>query len=181
MAVGGCTPHSEEFSKIRPNAVHSGTTPSLQRGFLIAQADRKGRADCRSVVRYPDLSAPSHRRSRDSPQNRLISYRPDPANLLGLANTKKQMARFVLVHGGFSGAWIWLPLMDSLKEAGHLVEAFDLPGMGDDHTSASEVSLDMRLPLASSTCIPLLRCLLSSAKAEPDSLNGERYFASKMT
>ena len=91
------------------------------------------------------------------------------------------MARFVLVHGGFSGAWIWLPLMDSLKEAGHLVEAFDLPGMGDDHTSASEVSLDMRLPLASSTCISLLRCLLSSAKAEPDSLNGERYFASKMT
>jgi pimeloyl-ACP methyl ester carboxylesterase len=52
------------------------------------------------------------------------------------------MARFVLVHGGFSGAWIWLPLMNSLKTAGHLVEAFDLPGMGDDHTSASEVSLD---------------------------------------
>ena len=52
------------------------------------------------------------------------------------------MARFVLVHGGFSGAWIWLPLIDSLKAAGHLVEAFDLPGMGDDHTSASEVSLD---------------------------------------
>ena len=42
------------------------------------------------------------------------------------------MARFVLVHGGFSGAWIWLPLMDRLKAAGHLVEAFDLPGMGDD-------------------------------------------------
>ena len=52
------------------------------------------------------------------------------------------MARFVLVHGGFSGAWIWLPLMDRLRAAGHVVEAFDLPGMGDDHTSASEVSLD---------------------------------------
>ena len=52
------------------------------------------------------------------------------------------MARFVLVHGGFSGARIWLPLMDSLKAAGHVVEAFDLAGMGDDHTSASEVSLD---------------------------------------
>jgi pimeloyl-ACP methyl ester carboxylesterase len=52
------------------------------------------------------------------------------------------MARFVLVHGGFSGAWIWLPLMDGLRAAGHLVEAFDLPGMGDDQTSASEVSLD---------------------------------------
>jgi pimeloyl-ACP methyl ester carboxylesterase len=42
------------------------------------------------------------------------------------------MARFVLVHGGFSGAWIWLPLMNSLKTAGHLVEAFDLPGMAAD-------------------------------------------------
>ena len=52
------------------------------------------------------------------------------------------MARFVLVHGGFSGEWIWLPLLDSLKAAGHLVEAFDLPGTGGDHTSASEVSLD---------------------------------------
>ena len=52
------------------------------------------------------------------------------------------MARFILVHGGFFGAWIWLPLMDRLKAAGHAVEAFDLPGMGNDHTSASEVSLD---------------------------------------
>ena len=52
------------------------------------------------------------------------------------------MARFVLVHGGFSAAWIWLPLMDRLKAEGHVVEAFDLPGMGDDRTSASEVSLD---------------------------------------
>ena len=52
------------------------------------------------------------------------------------------MARFVLVHGGFSGAWIWLPLMDRLKAAGHSVEAFDLPGMGDDHTSASDSPVD---------------------------------------
>jgi len=32
--------------------------------------------------------------------------------------------------------------MERLKAAGHSAEAFDLPGMGDDHTSASEVSLD---------------------------------------
>ena len=42
------------------------------------------------------------------------------------------MARFTLVHGGFFSAWIWLPLMDRLKAAGHAVEAFDLPGMGND-------------------------------------------------
>ena len=52
------------------------------------------------------------------------------------------MARFVLVHGAFTGAWIWGPLMDRLKTAGHSVEAFDLPGSGDDQTPASEVTLD---------------------------------------
>jgi pimeloyl-ACP methyl ester carboxylesterase len=51
------------------------------------------------------------------------------------------MARFVLVHGAFSGAWIWGPLIDRLRAAGHSVEAFDLPGSGDDHTPSSEVTL----------------------------------------
>src|SRR5438132_13205481 len=51
------------------------------------------------------------------------------------------MARFVLVHGAFSGAWIWGPLIDRLKAAGHSAEAFDLPGAGDDPAPASEVTL----------------------------------------
>lgn len=52
------------------------------------------------------------------------------------------MARFVLVHGAFVGAWIWEPLIDRLKAAGHSAEAFDLPGLGDDHTPVREVTLD---------------------------------------
>jgi pimeloyl-ACP methyl ester carboxylesterase len=52
------------------------------------------------------------------------------------------MARFVLVHGAFSGAWIWGPLTDRLKAGGHEVAAFDLPGLGDDKTPAGEVTLD---------------------------------------
>ncbi len=57
------------------------------------------------------------------------------------------MARFVLVHGAFTGAWIWGPLIDALKSdalkaAGHSVEAFDLPGSGDDHMPVSEVTLE---------------------------------------
>ena len=52
------------------------------------------------------------------------------------------MARFVFVHGAFAGAWIWEPLMDRLKAAGHAVEAFDLPGSGGDHTAPSGVTLD---------------------------------------
>src|SRR5438552_4982410 len=52
------------------------------------------------------------------------------------------MARFVLVHGAFSGAWIWGPVIARLNAAGHSVEAFDLPGMGDDRTPLSECTLD---------------------------------------
>lgn len=52
------------------------------------------------------------------------------------------MARFVLVHGAFCGAWIWGPLSERLKKIGHTVEAFDLPGMGEDCTPVEEVTLD---------------------------------------
>jgi pimeloyl-ACP methyl ester carboxylesterase len=52
------------------------------------------------------------------------------------------MARFVLVHGAFSGAWIWAPLMKRLKANGHSVEALDMPGLGEDHTPIGECTLD---------------------------------------
>jgi pimeloyl-ACP methyl ester carboxylesterase len=52
------------------------------------------------------------------------------------------MARFVLVHGAFAGAWIWRPEIERLQPAGHSVEAFDLPGMGDDRTPVSECTLE---------------------------------------
>jgi len=52
------------------------------------------------------------------------------------------MARFVLVHGAFCGAWVWGPLQGRLERAGHSVEAFDLPGLGNDNTPVSEVTLD---------------------------------------
>jgi pimeloyl-ACP methyl ester carboxylesterase len=52
------------------------------------------------------------------------------------------MARFVLVHGAFAGAWIWRSLADRLEAAGHTVQALDLPGSGDDETPIGEVTLD---------------------------------------
>jgi pimeloyl-ACP methyl ester carboxylesterase len=52
------------------------------------------------------------------------------------------MARFVFAHGAFVGAWVWEPLMDRMKATGHIAEAFDLPGMGDDRTPAREVTLN---------------------------------------
>lgn len=53
------------------------------------------------------------------------------------------MARFVLVHGAFTGAWIWGPLAELLRSAGHAVEVFDLPGLGDDATLPENVTLDL--------------------------------------
>jgi pimeloyl-ACP methyl ester carboxylesterase len=52
------------------------------------------------------------------------------------------MARIVLVHGAFAGAWCWEPVLPGLRAAGHEVEAIDLPGSGGDETPVAEVSLD---------------------------------------
>jgi pimeloyl-ACP methyl ester carboxylesterase len=52
------------------------------------------------------------------------------------------MARFVLVHGAFGGAWCWEPVTGQLEAAGHTVEAFDLPGSGADETPVVDVTLD---------------------------------------
>lgn len=38
------------------------------------------------------------------------------------------MARFVLVHGAFGGAWCWEPVVPLLEAAGHTVQTLELPG-----------------------------------------------------
>jgi pimeloyl-ACP methyl ester carboxylesterase len=38
--------------------------------------------------------------------------------------------RFVLVHGGFHGAWCWERVIDELGDLGHQAVAVDLPGHG---------------------------------------------------
>jgi pimeloyl-ACP methyl ester carboxylesterase len=52
------------------------------------------------------------------------------------------MARFVLVHGAFGGAWSWEPVVAPLEAAGHTVETLDLPGGGEDTTPLEEITLD---------------------------------------
>jgi pimeloyl-ACP methyl ester carboxylesterase len=52
------------------------------------------------------------------------------------------MARFVLVHGAFGGAWSWGEFIGELERAGHSVTAIDLPGSGDDQTPIEGVTLD---------------------------------------
>jgi pimeloyl-ACP methyl ester carboxylesterase len=52
------------------------------------------------------------------------------------------MARFVLVHGAFGGAWCWQPVVGALEAAGHTADALDLPGGGDDRTPVEEITLE---------------------------------------
>jgi len=52
------------------------------------------------------------------------------------------MARFVLVHGAFGGAWSWEPIVGPLEAAGHTVETLDLPGGGEDRTPLEDVTLE---------------------------------------
>ena len=51
------------------------------------------------------------------------------------------MARILLVHGAFGSASVWDRVVPGLREAGHTVEAIDLPGAGDDATPPAEISL----------------------------------------
>ena len=46
-----------------------------------------------------------------------------------------------MIHGGWHGAWCWDRVVPHLEQAGHEVVRFDLPGHGEDRTSAVEVTL----------------------------------------
>ncbi len=73
------------------------------------------------------------------------------------------MARFVLVHGAFGGAWAWAPIVGGLEAAGHAVETLDLPGGGDDRTPVEEITL--------ASCVARVREQLASGP-EPAVLVG---------
>jgi pimeloyl-ACP methyl ester carboxylesterase len=48
---------------------------------------------------------------------------------------------FVLIHGGWHGAWCWERVTPLLRAAGHAVLAPDLPSMGDDRADPATVTL----------------------------------------
>ena len=52
------------------------------------------------------------------------------------------MARFLLIHGAFHGAWCWRKTVGQLEKHGHQAQAIDLPGQGDDATPLSKVTLE---------------------------------------
>jgi pimeloyl-ACP methyl ester carboxylesterase len=53
------------------------------------------------------------------------------------------MSTFVVVHGGFGGAWEWTPVARRLRARGHEVFTPTLTGMGERaHLAAPEVAVD---------------------------------------
>ena len=52
------------------------------------------------------------------------------------------MATYVLVHGAWHGSWCWQKLAPLIKAEGHVVDAVDLPGRGNDQTPISEMTLN---------------------------------------
>jgi len=73
------------------------------------------------------------------------------------------MARFVLVHGAFGGAWSWEAVIPALAAAGHTAEAFDLPGAGEDRTPVADITLGSYAARA---------CEVLTARPEPAVLVG---------
>src|SRR5215212_2673974 len=59
----------------------------------------------------------------------------------GLPETRGKT--YVLVHGAFSGGWIWAPVAERLRAQGHRVFAPTLTGMGERrHLLSPGVTLD---------------------------------------
>ena len=55
---------------------------------------------------------------------------------------KSKMATFLLVHGAWHSGWCFGSLSGILRREGHRVLAPDLPGMGGDEATLSEVTLE---------------------------------------
>jgi pimeloyl-ACP methyl ester carboxylesterase len=51
------------------------------------------------------------------------------------------MSTYVLIHGAWHGSWCWEKVVPLLQQAGHQVEAPDLPGHGQDKTPLREITL----------------------------------------
>jgi len=58
-----------------------------------------------------------------------------------LNGNRKEKAHFILVHGGWQGAWNYYKVENTLKRQGYEVTVLDLPAHGKDTTNPSEVTL----------------------------------------
>ena len=76
------------------------------------------------------------------------------------------MARPVFVHGTFGGRWIWEPLAEWLTAARHIVEAPDLPGVGNSTPILGPAQLGNGRS-AAAVVSPFMDRFYSAAQARP--------------
>src|SRR4051812_38932066 len=87
-------------------------------------------------------------RARDTPSPVPPSTLDDLSELLEYMLTRLSQVqrgggarmRFVLIHGGFHGAWCWRRTIPELEELGHEAVAIDLPGHGDRRDERSSLA-----------------------------------------
>jgi len=66
------------------------------------------------------------------------------STLIMIAKLEAQLVQptFILVHGGWHGAWCWYKVVPLMKEKGFSVIAIDLPGHGSDQKEPATVTMD---------------------------------------
>jgi len=67
------------------------------------------------------------------------------------------VSTFLLLHGAWHGSWVWEPVIEGLKNAGHKTIAVDLPGLGTD---AENLTPDINLETHIQAAMPLERSIV---------------------
>src|SRR5262245_34963905 len=91
----------------------------------------------RAITRYRSREAVTRGRRRARTRERRVGA---PARRVG--GRGAGVATFVVVHGGWSGAWEWRAFAPLLQEAGHEVLRTTLTGLGErSHLASPTISL----------------------------------------
>ena len=69
-----------------------------------------------------------------------------PDTFIGIARAQSAQKTFVLVPGGWCGAWYWRRVSDRLEKQGHKVYALTLTGLADrSHLLSKDINLDTHI------------------------------------
>jgi len=98
-----------------------------------------------------------------------------------------------MIHGAWHGGWCFDPLRSRLEEAGHVLVAPDLPGMGGDEAALGRVTLDDWAQFTADACAaqrpgPVVLCghsrgglvISQAAEAAPEAIDALVYICAML-